>query len=55
MPHSIASLLDGGCTLYASVANGLDICVIGIDPSHLLVGSGADSYPIVPERAINLE
>jgi len=34
MPHAIASLLDGGHYLYASVADGLDICVLGIDPSQ---------------------
>ncbi|KAF8062327.1 hypothetical protein FPV67DRAFT_266790 [Lyophyllum atratum] len=33
-PSAIVSLLDGGQTLYATVADALDTCVIGIDPSH---------------------
>jgi hypothetical protein len=33
-PGAIVSLLDGGQTLYATVADALDTCVMGIDPSH---------------------
>ncbi|RDB23491.1 hypothetical protein Hypma_009392 [Hypsizygus marmoreus] len=34
VPHAIISLLDGGHTLYATMADALDSCVMGIDPSH---------------------
>ena len=34
MPHAIMTLLDGGYNLYASLADGLDACVMAIDPSH---------------------
>jgi hypothetical protein len=33
-PGAIVALLDGGQTLYATVADALDTCVMGIDPSH---------------------
>jgi hypothetical protein len=33
-PGVIVASLEGGHTLYATVADALDICVMGIDPSH---------------------